>query len=87
MLLKPFAGATGAAILPDNFFLILVYGTLIYAFRHARSLAICLTVLGVATVTLRLLADLRGLLTSDPGASQPGIEFHRDGGRDGRDVF
>jgi len=48
--------STGAAILPDNFFLILVYGTLIYAFRHARSLAICLTVLGVATVTLRLLA-------------------------------
>src|SRR5262249_192723 len=40
-----------------GFFLILVFLTLIYAFRHVRSLALCLTVLGVATVALRFLAD------------------------------
>ena len=57
LLLKPFAQGTGAAILPNSFFLIFVFGTLIYAFRHIRSLALCLTVLGVATVTLRFLAD------------------------------
>jgi hypothetical protein len=47
MLLKPFAEGTGAAVLPVDFFLLLVFGTLIYAFRHIRSLAFCLTVLGV----------------------------------------
>jgi len=61
LLLKPFAEGTGAAILPGGFFLILVFGTLIYAFRHIRSLALCLTVLGIATVTLRVLADQRRL--------------------------
>ena len=32
LLLKPFAQGTGAEILPGSFFLILVFGTLIYAF-------------------------------------------------------
>jgi len=59
MLLKPFAQAAGAAILPGSFFLILVFATLIYAFRHIRTLALCLTLLGVATVILRFLADQR----------------------------
>ena len=57
LLLKPFAEGTGAAILPGSFLLILVLAALVYAFRHIRSLAFCLTVLGVAAVTLRLLAD------------------------------
>jgi Ion channel len=57
LLLKPFAQGTGASILPGSLFLILVFGTLIYAFSHIRSLALCLTVLGVTTVTLRFLAD------------------------------
>jgi hypothetical protein len=56
LLLKPFQGA-GAAILPNGFFLLFVFGTLIYAFGHIRSLALCLAVLGVATVALSFLAD------------------------------
>jgi hypothetical protein len=63
MLLKPFAEGTGAPILPGSFFLILVFGTLIYAFRNIRALALCLTVLGMGTVTLRFLADQRRLPT------------------------
>jgi voltage-gated potassium channel len=59
LLLKPFAEGTGAAVLPGGFFLLLVFGTLIYAFRHNRSLAFCLTVLGIIAVTLRFLADQR----------------------------
>jgi len=56
MLLKPFQGA-GAMILPNGFFLIVVFATLIYAFRHIRTLTFFLTGLGVATVTLSFLAD------------------------------
>ena len=56
-MLKPFAHDTGAAILPNGFFLLFVFGTLIYAFRHIRSLAFSLIVLGVAAVTFRFLAD------------------------------
>jgi voltage-gated potassium channel len=63
LLLKPFAEGTGATILPGSIFLILVFGTLIYAFRHIRRLALCLTVLGAATVTLRFLADQRRVPT------------------------
>jgi hypothetical protein len=63
MLLKPSAESTGAAVLAGGFFLLLVFGTLIYAFCHIRSLAFCLTVLGVATVTLRFLADQRHVPT------------------------
>jgi hypothetical protein len=84
MLLKPFAELTGASILPGSFFLMLVFGTLIYAFRHIRSLALCLTVLGVATVTSVFLPSAA---CSDPGDSQPRVELHRHDRRDGRNVF
>jgi hypothetical protein len=47
LLLRPFAEGTGAAILPGDFFLMLVFVTLIYSFRLSLSLALCLTVLGV----------------------------------------
>src|SRR6516165_9708113 len=56
MLLKPFAQGTGAVILPGGFFLVLVFAALLYALRHIRTLALCLTIRGVATVMLRLLA-------------------------------
>ena len=49
MLLKPFAEGTGATI-RGSLFLTLVFATLIYALRYTRTLAFCLTVLGVATV-------------------------------------
>ncbi|MBV8135445.1 MAG: hypothetical protein JO121_07385 [Deltaproteobacteria bacterium] len=62
MLLKPFAEGTGATI-PGSLFPILVFATLIYAFRYTRALALCLTVLGVAAVTLRFLADQQRLPT------------------------
>jgi hypothetical protein len=45
MLLKPFTEQFGSFDLPGGVFLLLVFLTLIYAFRHARHLAVCLTVL------------------------------------------
>jgi hypothetical protein len=84
MLLKPFAESTGAAVLPGDFFLLLVFGTLIYAFR-IRSLAFCLTVLGVSMVTLRFLADQRHVPTL--AILSQGLSFYRHDCRDGRDVF
>jgi len=62
MLLKPFAEGTGATI-RGSLFLTLVFATLIYALRYTRTLAFCLTVLGVATVALRFLADQQRLPT------------------------
>src|SRR5262245_30686097 len=85
LLLKPFAEGTGAAILPGGFFLILVFGTLIYAFRHIRSLALRLTVLGIATVTLRVLADQRHLPA--PELLSQALSFIAMIFRDGHDVF
>jgi hypothetical protein len=54
MLLWPFAQRSSAVVVPTPFFLILVFGTLIYAFRHIRGLAVCLTLLGASAVALRL---------------------------------
>ena len=51
----------GAEILPGGFFLTVVFATLINALRHICKLALCLIVLGVATVTLRFWADQRHL--------------------------
>jgi len=62
MLLKPFAEGTGATI-RGSLFLILVFATLIYSLRYTRTLALCLTVLGVAAVALRFLADQQRLPT------------------------
>jgi hypothetical protein len=60
----------GAEILPGGFFLTVVFATLIYALRHICKLALCLIVLGVATVTLRFWADQRHL---------PKLEFFSQG--------
>src|SRR5262249_53907360 len=42
---------------PGGAFLLLVFLTVVYAFRQRRRLAACLTVLGVISVTLRFAAD------------------------------
>jgi hypothetical protein len=53
-LLRPFLSSQAA---PQGFFLLLVFVTVIYAFRHIRSLAISMIVLGGATVTFRFIGN------------------------------
>jgi len=57
MLLKPFAAHFPSFPLPSDVLLLIVFLTLIYAFRHVRPLAACLTVLALGSVTLRFAAD------------------------------
>jgi hypothetical protein len=57
MLLKPFAEHLGSFDLSGGVFLLIVYVTVIYAFRRVRLLAIWLTVLASVSVTLRFAAD------------------------------
>jgi len=54
MLLRPFARASAA---PVGLFLILVFLTVIYAFRHIRSLTIALVALGTIAVVTRFAGD------------------------------
>jgi Ion channel len=61
MLLKPVTEHFGSYDLSGGMFLLLVFLTVIYAFRHIRRLAICLTILAAISVTLRFAADLRSL--------------------------
>jgi hypothetical protein len=61
MLLKPFAEHSRSFPLPNGVFLIILFLTVIYAFRHIRLLAACLTVLALSSVTLRFAADHWGL--------------------------
>jgi hypothetical protein len=57
MLLKPFADHFRAFDLPTGVVLLIVFLTVIYAFRHVRRLTACLMVLAVISVTLRFAAD------------------------------
>jgi hypothetical protein len=72
MLLKPFGEHFGSFALSGGWFLLLVFVTAIYAFRHARRLAVCLTILAVISVGLRFAADhwwLTNLEVISQGAS------------------
>jgi hypothetical protein len=57
MMVRPFADHFKAFYIPGGVFLLLLFLTLIYAFRQVRLLAVGLTVLAVLAVTLRLAAD------------------------------
>jgi hypothetical protein len=57
MMVRPFADHFKSFSIPEGFFLLLVFLTLIYAFRHIRLLAVGLTLLAVLGVTLRLAAE------------------------------
>ena len=57
MTVRPFAQHFKSFSIPGGVFLLVVFLTLIYAFRHLRRLAVGLTVFGVMSVTLRLSAD------------------------------
>jgi hypothetical protein len=57
MLLKPFTEHFRSFDLPGGLLRLIVFLTLIYAFRHALRFAICLTVLLAISLTLRFAAD------------------------------
>lgn len=57
MTVRPFAQHFQSFSVPGGVFLFLVFLTLIYAFRHVRRLAVCLSILAVIAVTLRFAAD------------------------------
>jgi hypothetical protein len=57
MLLKPFAEHFGSFALAGGWFLLLVFLTVIYAFRRARRFTVGLTILAIISVGLRLAAD------------------------------
>ena len=76
-LLRPFASPSAA---PVGFFLVLVFLTVIYAFRHIRNLTIALAVLGGIAVITRFAGDdwqlLDFLVIS---RIEPGRDAARDG--------
>ena len=57
MLLKPFAEQFRAFPLPAGIFLLLIFLTLIYAFRHVPGLALFLAISGAGVTALRFAAD------------------------------
>ena len=57
VLVRPFASHFVLSDWPAGLFHLAVFLTLIYAFRHIRTLAVCLVVLGIASVTLRFAGD------------------------------
>jgi hypothetical protein len=57
MTVRPFAQHFNSFSIPGGVFLLVVFLTLSYAFRHVRRLAVCLTTLAVMSVTLLLSAD------------------------------
>ena len=57
MLLKPFTEHFRSFDLPGGVLRLIVFLTLIYAFRRALPFAICLSVLSAISVTLRFAAD------------------------------
>jgi hypothetical protein len=57
MFLKPFSDHFGSFALSGGWFLLLVFLTVIYAFRCAGLLAVCLTILAVISIGLRFAAD------------------------------
>jgi hypothetical protein len=73
MLLKPFAEHLGSFDVPSGVLLLIVFLTVIYAFRHIRRLAACLTALAVVSVTLRFAADYWRL--SIPELISQGLSF------------
>jgi len=68
MLLKPFAEHFRSFDVPSGFFLLLVFLTLIYAFRHERRLSACLILLAVVSITLRFAADHWNLSSFETGS-------------------
>jgi hypothetical protein len=56
-ILKPFADHFGLLALSGSFFLLLTLFTVVFAFRHTGTFAVCLVVLTANVVTLRFLAD------------------------------
>lgn len=57
MMLKPFAERFGTFVLPGNFFLLLLFLPVIYAFRHTGAFVVCMAFLAVTAVMLRFIAD------------------------------
>jgi hypothetical protein len=57
MLLKPFTEHFRSFDLPGGLLRLIVFLTLIYAFRHALRFAICLSVLLAISLTLRFASD------------------------------
>jgi hypothetical protein len=57
LLLKPFAEHFRSFPFPTGVLLIILFPTIIYAFRHIRLLAVCLTILAISSVTLSFAAD------------------------------
>jgi hypothetical protein len=68
MLLKPFAEHFRSFDVPSGFFLLLVFLTLIYAFRHDRRRSACLILLAVVSITLRFAADHWNLSSFETGS-------------------
>ena len=58
MIVRAFYGHLGSSHLPTSVFMLLLFLTLIYAFRHSRHLAVFLAIMAVAAASLRVVADL-----------------------------
>src|SRR5262249_42063839 len=58
MIVRAFYGHLGSSHLPTSVFMLLLFLTLIYAFRHSRHLAAFLAIMAVAAASLRVVADL-----------------------------
>jgi hypothetical protein len=57
MTVRPFAQHFESLSISGGVFLLLVFLSLVYAFRHVPRLAGCLTILAVIALTLRFAAD------------------------------
>lgn len=59
MMLKPFADRFGSFTLPGSgFFVLLIFLSIIYAFRHRGTFVVCIAFLAAGAVTLRFVGDL-----------------------------
>src|SRR5215472_17576444 len=59
----------GLSHLPTSVFMLLLFLTLIYAFRHSRHFAVFLAIMAVAAASLRVVADLWQLPEVDLSAA------------------
>jgi len=58
MMLKPFADRFGSFTLPgSSFFMLLIFSSVIYAFRHTGTFVVCIAFLAAGAVTLRFVGD------------------------------
>jgi hypothetical protein len=65
LLLRPFTEHPGARSEPTGLFILLIFGCVIFAFRHIRPLALSMAVLGAAIVVLRYVGDEWQLLPAE----------------------